>query len=204
MLRLLSCIAIFYLSCRVCSAREMLRAAVSCPPASGWETNVLSGTSLAWNFKSPVVYWGYTPLLPCWETALLTEEPEMSSLGYWKLNKQGYFYHTYLPTFQKGGFVPGDLVGRCVFRDLSDDAKEYVEFQANGHALFTYVRGNEPPVLPLFYWHVDYDGYLLVSQNEDLSNPFQIYRLIKRDGQKLVVELNGNEFDWEYLRLKKK
>ena len=165
MIRLFSLVSLFIGLCISAAAQER-SPNDSFAPTPSWDTNVYTGESLAREIKPGHELSGYRSYDRDWRTVFDYYQPIRGLSGSAALHQQPLQFKPQLPG--KGGWLPRDLVDRYVVQDLPDDAKEYVKFEAIGHALFTYVRGSEPPILPLFYWTLDSEGYLLVSIDEDL------------------------------------
>ena len=95
-----------------------------------------------------------------------------------------------------GGWLQADVAGRTlVYRH--ENGEDRSQYSPSGELLVTIMLHDAPPSLPLMYWQIDSDGYLLQSTDESMTEPVK-YKLLTRNENSLVVECNDKQIVLEY------
>ena len=95
-----------------------------------------------------------------------------------------------------GGWLQTDVAGRAlVYRH--ENGEDRSQYSPDGELLVTIMLHDAPPCLPLMYWQIDSDGYLLQSTDESMAEPVK-YKLLSRNENSLVVECKDKQIVLEY------
>jgi hypothetical protein len=100
------------------------------------------------------------------------------------------------PTPKPTGWTPSALIG-WVYTEETGNEMTRRHFNSDGTAPFTFItkgqsdRAPIPPVAPLFYWSINGDGVLLISNTERPEDAFQRLELVSLSKDSADVRING-------------
>jgi len=172
-------------------AEELPLAETSLTPQIGWERNILNGESLAREIRPGRELSGYRIQI------LGGQMPETTPglHGAWNYAQPLPIEKYALPG--TSGFVESDLLGKQLYVKYKNGWGSTMRHLPDGRLYLTIHDDRGVPGGAILYWKI-HGGFLYYSHNEDISNPTK-HLLIKREGKKLLVEIEGREDTWEYL-----